>query len=68
MVKKIDAYRVLMWKCEGKRPIGRNRHRGENNTVYLKEMCLSSVDWINLAHNRRKWQAVVNMETNPVVP
>lgn len=68
MVKKIDTYRVLMWKCEGKRPIARNRHRGDNNTVYLKEMCWSSVDWINVAHNRRKWQAVINMETNPGVP
>jgi len=38
MVKKIYAYRVLMWKSEGKRPSGRNRHRRENNTVYLKEM------------------------------
>jgi hypothetical protein len=68
MVKKIYAYRVLMWKTEGKRPLGRKRNRGQNNTMYLKEMVWNGVDWINLAHNRRKWQAVINMETNPGVP
>ena len=62
------AYRVLMWKCEGKRPLGRNRHRGENNTMYLREMGWKGVDWINLARIRRKWQAVINMEKNPGVP
>jgi hypothetical protein len=37
-VKKIYAYRVLMWKSEGTRPLERKRHSGENNTMYLKEM------------------------------
>jgi hypothetical protein len=34
-------------------------------TMYLKEMGGNSVDWINLAHNRRKWRIVINMETKP---
>jgi hypothetical protein len=66
--KKIYAYRVLMWKSIGKRLLVRKRHRGENNTMYLTEMGLNGVEWINLAHNRRKWQGVVNMVTNHGVP
>jgi hypothetical protein len=58
----------LIGKSEGKRPLGKCRHRGENNTMYLNEMGWNSVDWINLAHNRRKWQTVINMEVNPGVP
>ena len=32
-VKKIYAYRVLMWKSEGMRRLERKKHRGENNTI-----------------------------------
>jgi hypothetical protein len=64
---KIYAYRVLMWKSEGKRPLGRDI-KGRINTMCLKEMGWNGVDWINLAHNKRKWQAVINMETNLGVP
>jgi len=31
MGKNRGVYRVLVWKPEGKRPLGRPRHRWENN-------------------------------------
>jgi hypothetical protein len=35
------AYRVLLGKCEGKRPLGRSRYRWENNI----KMDLQKVGW-----------------------
>jgi hypothetical protein len=32
------AYRVLVWKPEGKRPLGRPRHRWEDITMDLQEV------------------------------
>jgi hypothetical protein len=47
---------------EGKRPVGNSRHRWQNNiTVGLKEVGWWGMGWINLAVDRSKWQAVVNM-------
>jgi hypothetical protein len=49
-----------MGKLEGKRPLGKPRHRWED---YIK-MDLQEVgvlDWIDLAQDRNRWQAVVNV-------
>ena len=45
---------------EGKRSLGRPRHRYNNIKIELKEMGLDGVDWINLAQDRDKWLAFVN--------
>jgi hypothetical protein len=51
------AYRVVVGKPEGERPLGRHGSRWECNVkMDLKEIVLESVDWMNLA----QWQAVVN--------
>jgi hypothetical protein len=43
------AYRFMMGKCKGRRPLGRPRHRLENNiSVDLKELRCGVVDWIYL--------------------
>jgi hypothetical protein len=39
-------YRVLVGKPEGKRPLGRPRHRWEGN---IQEMGCGGMDWIELA-------------------
>ena len=58
-------YRVLVGKPEGKRPLGRSRHRWEDNIkMELQEVGCGGMDWIKLAQDREKWQALVNMVMN----
>jgi hypothetical protein len=43
-------YRVLVGKPEGKRPLGRDRHRWEDSIkVDLQEVGCGGMDWIELA-------------------
>jgi hypothetical protein len=52
-----------MGKLEGKRPLGRPRHRWEDVIrMDLKEIGWGSVDWIQLAKDRDWWQALVNSD------
>jgi hypothetical protein len=52
-------------KPEGKRPLGRPRLRWEDGIrMDLKEIGLGVVDWIKLAQDRDRWQAVVNAVMN----
>ncbi|KAJ4451444.1 hypothetical protein ANN_02906 [Periplaneta americana] len=45
-----NAYRVLVWRPEGKRPLGRPRRRCEDNIgMDLREVGYDDRDWINLA-------------------
>jgi hypothetical protein len=47
------VYRVLMGKPEGKRPLGRPRHRWVDGIrMDLGEIGWGSVDWIHLAQHR----------------
>ena len=61
--------RVLVGKPEIKRPLGRSRHRWEDNIMIdLQEVGCGSVDWIGLAQNRDRWQALVNVILKLWVP
>jgi hypothetical protein len=52
--------RALMGKPEGKRPLGRLRCRWEDNIkMDLQDVGCGSVDWIELAEDRDRWQALV---------
>ena len=63
------VYRVLMGKREGKRPLGRPRHRWENNIkMNLKEVGWGGMDWIKLTQVRDRWRALVNVVMNLWVP
>ena len=54
-------YRVLVRKSEGKRPLGRPKHRWEDNIkMDLQEVGCGGMDWIELAQDRDRWQALVN--------
>jgi hypothetical protein len=67
--EKRNAYRVLAGNPEGKRPLGRRKHRWEDNIkMDLKHTRWEGVDWIDLAQDRDKWQAVVNTVMNLRVP
>jgi hypothetical protein len=49
MGERRGAYRVLMWKPEGNRPLSRPRRRWENNIkIDLKEFDREGVNWIDL--------------------
>jgi hypothetical protein len=67
--EKRNMYRLLIGKPEGKRPLGRLRHRWINNIkMDLLEIGLSVVDWIGLAQDRYRWRALVNVVMNLRVP
>jgi len=63
------VYRVLVGKTEGKRPLGRHRRRWKDNIkMDLQEVGCGGLDWIELARDRDKWRAVVNVVMNLRVP
>jgi hypothetical protein len=54
---------------EGKRPLGRSRHRWENNIkMNLQEVGCVGMDWIELAQVRERWWALVTAVMNFQVP
>jgi len=69
MEEKRCVYRVLVGKPEGKRPLGRPRHRWEDNIkMDLHEVGSGSIDWLKLAQDRDRWQALVDAVMNLQVP
>jgi hypothetical protein len=67
--EKRNAYRLLVGKPEGKRPLGRPRRRlVDNIRMDLGEVEWSDVDWIGLAQHRNRWRALVNSVLNVRVP
>jgi hypothetical protein len=58
------VYRVLVGKPEGKRPLGRPRHRWEDIRMDLQEVGCGCVDWIELAQDRDRWWALVSEVMN----
>jgi hypothetical protein len=67
--EKRSAYRMLVGKPEGKRPLGRPRRRWEDNIkLDLREIRWGSRDWIDLAQDRDQWRALVNTVMNLWVP
>jgi hypothetical protein len=63
------AYRVLVGRPEGKRPLGRPRHRWEDNIkMDFGEIGIGGANWIRLAQDRVQWWAFVNTMMNLWVP
>ena len=59
----------MVGKPEGKRPLGRPRHRWEDNIkMDLQEVGSGVIDWIGLAQGEDRWQALVNAVMNFGVP
>jgi len=69
MGERRGLYRVLVGKPKGKRPFGRPRHRWEDNIkMDLQEVGCGGMDWIELAPDRDRWWAHVNMIMNLRIP
>jgi hypothetical protein len=56
MGEERKVYKVLVGKPEGKRPLGRPRHRWKDGIrMDLREIAWGSVHWIRLAQDRDRW-------------
>jgi hypothetical protein len=63
--EKRNAYRLLVGKPEGRRPLGRRRRRCLGNIrMDLAEVEWGDVDWIDLAQDRNRWRGLVNSVLN----
>jgi hypothetical protein len=65
MGERRGVYRVLVVKHEGKRRLGRPRHKWEDNIkMDFQEVGSEGMDWIRLTQDRDRWRAVVNAVMN----
>jgi hypothetical protein len=65
MWEKRIAYRILVGKLEGKRPLGRPRRMWEDNIrMDLTEIRWGGMEWIDLAQDRDQWRYLVNTVMN----
>jgi hypothetical protein len=63
------AYITLVRKPDGRRPLGRPRHRWEDNIkIDLGEIGFGDVDGLHLAQDRDRCRALVNMVISLQVP
>jgi hypothetical protein len=68
MGEKRGAYRTLVGRPEGRRPLGRPRRRWEDNIKMDLQELGWGVKWIELAQDRDRWRALVNAVKNLRVP
>ena len=69
MGKRRGMYRVLVGKLEGKRPLGRPSRRWEDSIkMDLQEVGCGVKDWIELAQDRERCRALLNVVMNFRVP
>ena len=56
------VYRVLVGNLEGRKSLGRPRHKWKDNIKMDLQVWKGGVgmDWIDLAHDRDRWRALVN--------
>ncbi|KAJ4451952.1 hypothetical protein ANN_03436 [Periplaneta americana] len=60
-----NAYRMLVGRPEGKRPLAGPRRRWEDNIkMDLREVGYDDRDWINFAQDRGRWRAYVRAAMN----
>ena len=64
------ALKILTGTPTGKKPLGRPRHRWEedNITMDLKEIGINTRNWIDLVQDRNYWRVLVSVVLNLLVP
>jgi hypothetical protein len=70
MGEKRNAYRILVGKPDGKRPLGRSRRWWLVVIIidYKDGMERNGIDWINLAQDTNQWRALANTVMRLRVP
>ena len=68
MGEERGVYRFLVGKPEGRRPLGRPRHRWVDIRMDLQEVGCGYMDWIGLAQDRDRLRALVSPVMNLRVP
>jgi len=69
MGERRGVYRVLVGQPEGRRLLGRPRHRWEDNIrMDLREVGCGAMGWMELAQDRDRWCALVSAVMNLRVP
>jgi hypothetical protein len=64
-----SAFKILIGKPTAKRQLGRPRRRREDNIrMDLKEIGISTRNWVDSAQNRVYWRVLVNAALNLRVP
>jgi hypothetical protein len=66
--EKKNAYRILVGKPDGKRPLGRTRRGWEDNIKMDIREVRSDMDLIDLARDEIMWWTLVNKVMNLLVP
>jgi len=67
--ERSGVYRVLVGKPEVKRSLGRPRRWWEDNIkMDLQKVVYGVMSWIELAQDRDRWRALVNVLMNLRVP
>ena len=69
MEEERGVHKVSVGKPEGKRPLGKPRHRWEDNIkMDLEKVGRGCGDWMELAQDRKRWRALVSTVMNLRVP
>jgi len=63
------VYKILEGNLKGERPLGRPKRRWEDNIkMDLQVVACGGIDWIDLAQDSDRWQALANTVMNICVP
>ena len=64
-----NAFKILIGKPTGKRPLGRPRRGWEDNIrMDLEVIGINAGNWVDSAQDRNYWRALVNAALNLWVP
>ena len=64
-----SAFKILTGKLTVKSPLGRPRHRWEDNIrMDLEDIGINAGNWVDSAQDRNYWRALVNAALNLRVP
>jgi hypothetical protein len=66
MGEERDAYRILVGRPEGRRPLERPRRRWEDDIkIDLQEVGWGGMDWIDMSQDRDRWRGCCECGNEP---